>query len=52
MVGVQGATIFKKGDVKGATARPTYKFLKEAGVVNDVAWNFAGKFIVDKSGNG
>lgn len=32
--------------------RPTYKFLKEKGVLGDVAWNFAGKFIVDKNGNG
>ena len=27
------------------------QFLKEKGVLGDVAWNFAGKFIVDKNGN-
>ena len=43
--------MFDKADVNGPKTRPTYKFLKEKGVLGDVAWNFAGKFIVDKSGN-
>lgn len=51
--GVEGANVLEKADVNGAKTRPTYKFLKEKGVINgDVAWNFAGKFVVDKNGNG
>ena len=50
--GVAGANVFEKADVNGPKTRPTYKFLKEKGVIQgDVAWNFAGKFIVDKEGN-
>eukprot|EP01035_Chromulina_nebulosa_P025367 gene25367-33112_t len=49
--GVKGATLFKKGDVNGANTRPTYKYLRDNGVLGNVAWNFAGKFIVDKEGN-
>jgi hypothetical protein len=26
--------------------------LKARGVLGDISWNFAGKFIVDKEGNG
>jgi glutathione peroxidase-family protein len=37
--------------VNGPNTRPTYKFLKEKGILGDVAWNFAGKFLVDKQGN-
>lgn len=44
--------MFTKADVNGPNARPTYKYLKEKGVLTDVAWNFAGKFLVDKEGNG
>ena len=50
--GVQGANIFTKADVNGPNTRPTYRFLKEKGVFGDIAWNFAGKFVVDKQGNG
>ena len=50
--GVEGANVFTKADVNGANTRPTYKFLKEQGVLGDIAWNFAGKFLVDKEGNG
>lgn len=50
--GVEGANVFTKADVNGPNARPTYKYLKEKGVLTDVAWNFAGKFLVDKEGNG
>jgi len=50
--GVKDANVFTKADVNGPSTRPTYKFLKEKGVLGDVAWNFAGKFIVDKEGNG
>jgi hypothetical protein len=50
--GVEGANVFTKADVNGPNARPTYKYLKEKGVLGDVAWNFAGKFLVDKDGNG
>ena len=48
---MKGANVFTKADVNGPNTRPTYKFLKEKGVLGDVAWNFAGKFIVDKAGN-
>jgi glutathione peroxidase-family protein len=43
--------VFAKADVNGPSTRPTYKFLKEKGIMGDVAWNFAGKFLVDKEGN-
>eukprot|EP00596_Hydrurales_sp_CCMP1899_P007405 CAMPEP_0119041664 /NCGR_PEP_ID=MMETSP1177-20130426/12845_1 /TAXON_ID=2985 /ORGANISM="Ochromonas sp, Strain CCMP1899" /LENGTH=186 /DNA_ID=CAMNT_0007007881 /DNA_START=42 /DNA_END=602 /DNA_ORIENTATION=+ len=49
--GVEGANVFTKADVNGANTRPTYKYLKEQGVLGDVSWNFAGKFLVDKQGN-
>ena len=49
--GVKGATVLDKADVNGANTRPTYKYLKEKGVMGDVSWNFAGAFIIDKSGN-
>jgi glutathione peroxidase-family protein len=39
--GVEGANVFTKGDVNGPNTRPTYKFLKEKGILGDVAWNFA-----------
>jgi|LauGreDrversion4_1035100.scaffolds.fasta_scaffold237781_1 glutathione peroxidase len=48
---VKGANILTKADVNGPATRPTYKHLKEKGVLGDIAWNFAGAFIVDKSGN-
>lgn len=48
--GVKDANVFEKGDVNGPNTRPVYKMLKEQGVVKDVAWNFAGKFLVDKEG--
>ena len=51
MKNVKGANIFDKADVNGANTRPTYKYLKESKVLNDVAWNFAGKFLIDKEGN-
>lgn len=41
-----------KGDVNGPNTRPTYRFLKANGILGDVAWNFAGKFMVDKEGKG
>ena len=51
--GVKNANVFTKADVNGPNTRPTYKYLKEQGVLGgDVAWNFAGKFIVDKDGKG
>jgi glutathione peroxidase len=49
--GVKDANVFTKADVNGPNTRPTYKYLREKGVVSNVAWNFAGKFIVDKDGN-
>lgn len=49
--GVKDATVFTKADVNGPNTRPTYKYLKEKGVLSNVAWNFAGKFLVDKQGN-
>ncbi len=49
--GVKGATVFSKGDVNGEDTRPTYKVLREAGVVPpSIKWNFSGKFIVNRSG--
>lgn len=47
---VEGANVFTKGDVNGPQTRETYKFIKEELKMGDVAWNFAGKFIVDKNG--
>jgi glutathione peroxidase-family protein len=47
-----GAKLFTKADVNGPDQRPTYKFLKEEGIVNSVSWNFQGKFVVDKKGTG
>jgi glutathione peroxidase-family protein len=49
--GVKGANVFTKGDVNGPKTRPTYAYLKSKGVLNNVAWNFAGKFVIDKEGN-
>jgi glutathione peroxidase-family protein len=40
--GVKDANVFVKADVNGPKTRPTYKFLKEKGILGDVAWNFAG----------
>ena len=37
ILGVKGATMFTKGDVNGSHQRPTYQFLKAAGVVNRVS---------------
>ena len=51
MKNVKGANIFEKADVNGPSTRPAYKFLKDTKVIGDVAWNFAGKFLVDKEGN-
>jgi glutathione peroxidase len=50
MKNVKGANIFEKADVNGPSTRPAYKFLKDNKVIGDVAWNFAGKFLVDKEG--
>lgn len=50
--GAKSANLFCKGDVNGDNTRPTYRFLKAQGVVDKVAWNFQGKFLVDKEGNG
>lgn len=49
--GVPNATVLTKADVNGPQTRPTYKFLKEKKIFGDIAWNFAGKFIIDKDGN-
>jgi len=41
-----------KVDVNGPNTSPVWKFLKEqSGKADDVTWNFAAKFIVDKDGN-
>ena len=50
--GVEGANVFTKADVNGPQTRPTYKLVKEQTKMGDIAWNFAGKFLVDKQGNG
>lgn len=49
--GVVGANVFSKADVNGPFTRPTYEYVKPQIKMGDIAWNFAGKFIVDKSGN-
>lgn len=50
--GVKDGNLFQKADVNGANTRPTYKFLKEKGVLpSSISWNFAGKFLVDREGN-
>lgn len=51
MRNVKGANVLDKADVNGPNTRPVYKYMKENGVLGDIAWNFAGKFIVDKNGN-
>jgi glutathione peroxidase-family protein len=38
--------------VNGENTRPTYRFLKSQGVLGTVSWNFQGRFVVDKEGNG
>lgn len=52
ITGGEGAIVFTKADVNGAEARPTYRYLREQGIIDNVSWNFKGKFIVDKEGNG
>ena len=49
--GVVGGHLFTKADVNGANTRPTYVVVKEALALGDISWNFAGSFIVDKTGN-
>jgi len=49
--GVPNATVLTKADVNGPNTRATYKFLKEKKIFGDIAWNFAGKFVIDKDGN-
>eukprot|EP00607_Mallomonas_marina_P005398 CAMPEP_0182439840 /NCGR_PEP_ID=MMETSP1167-20130531/86686_1 /TAXON_ID=2988 /ORGANISM="Mallomonas Sp, Strain CCMP3275" /LENGTH=180 /DNA_ID=CAMNT_0024633635 /DNA_START=593 /DNA_END=1135 /DNA_ORIENTATION=- len=49
--GVSGANMFTKGDVNGPNTRPTYKYVKDKTGMGDIAWNFAGKFLIDKEGN-
>lgn len=49
--GVESANVFTKADVNGPKTRPTYKFVKDKLTMGDIAWNFAGKFVVDKTGN-
>jgi len=48
--GVEGAKVFTKADVNGPNTRPTYELVKKELKMPLVAWNFAGKFIVDKTG--
>jgi glutathione peroxidase-family protein len=48
--------VFTKADINGKHTRPTYALLKDTGMGQmlwggKIKWNFAGKFIVDKSGN-
>ena len=51
--GAADANLFAKGDVNGPQIRPTYRFLKDHGILQaDVPWNFAGKFIVSRAGQG
>jgi len=38
------------GDVKGSTARPSWKFFYEQTKVAEPTWNFKGKFLVSKTG--
>ena len=41
--GVEGATLFTKADVNGDASRPTYKTLKDTGVLPPkISWNFQG----------
>ena len=47
---VAGARVFTKADVNGPNTRPTYQYVKPELHMPVVAWNFAGKFIVDKTG--
>mmetsp|Transcript_29288 Transcript_29288/g.29654 ORF Transcript_29288/g.29654 Transcript_29288/m.29654 type:complete len:152 (-) Transcript_29288:133-588(-) len=49
--GSAGAIVLDKADVNGPNTRPTYNFLKSTAGMPEVRWNFAGKFLVDKTGN-
>jgi len=42
--------ILAKGDVNGAKARTTFRYLKNASGVSSISWNFDGKFLVGKNG--
>lgn len=48
-----GFLMMDKIDVNGDQTSPVFQFLKGAcaSCAGDVKWNFAAKFIVDKSGN-
>ena len=48
--GADAAITLEKGDVNGENTRPTYQYIKTATGMPTVRWNFAGKFLVDKSG--
>lgn len=41
--------MFSKIKVNGDRAHPLYKFLLEC-FPGDIAWNFAGKFVIDQNG--
>eukprot|EP00931_Biecheleriopsis_adriatica_P123452 TRINITY_DN98496_c0_g1_i1.p1 TRINITY_DN98496_c0_g1~~TRINITY_DN98496_c0_g1_i1.p1 ORF type:complete len:120 (-),score=39.40 TRINITY_DN98496_c0_g1_i1:81-440(-) len=43
--------VMSKGDIIGVDAQPAWKlFKKETQAASDPGWNFAGKFIISKSG--
>lgn len=42
--------ILSKGEVNGAGTRPSFDFLKSATQKSYIAWNFDGKFLVDRKG--
>ena len=44
-------TIIKRGDVNGANASKTFKFLKKKTNKSTISWNFDGKFVIDRNGN-
>lgn len=47
----EGGWVLSKDEINGDTARPVFKFLKEAvGKTDDISWNFEGKFLISRSG--
>ena len=42
--------LLQKGSVKGTTASPAWKCMRDAVGASDPRWNFSGKFLVDKVG--
>ena len=49
-VNPSNAVVFAKADVNGPATRETYKAVKAATGMGEIAWNFGGQFIIDREG--